>query len=38
MKNQEIADQLSLSVRTVDTQIYRALKVLKNRLKDYLSA
>lgn len=38
MKNQEIADQLSLSVRTVDTQIYRALRVLKNKLKDYLNS
>ena len=30
LKNQEI------SVRTVETQIYRALKILKSRLKDYL--
>lgn len=37
MKNQEIADTLNLSVRTVDTQIYRALRVLKNKLKDYLN-
>lgn len=37
MKNKEIAKLLSVSVRTVDTQIYRALKVLKKELKEYLS-
>lgn len=37
LKNQEIADRLDISVRTVETQIYRALKILKNRLKDYLA-
>ena len=36
LKNQEIADKLAISVRTVETQIYRALKILKSRLKDYL--
>lgn len=36
MKNQEIADILGISVRTVDTQIYNALKILKVNLKDYL--
>ena len=36
LKNQEIADKLDISVRTVETQIYRALKILKSRLKDYL--
>lgn len=36
MKNQEIADTLGISVRTVDTQIYNALKILKVNLKDYL--
>ena len=34
--NPEIAELLDLSVRTVENQIYRALKVLKNNLKDYL--
>lgn len=29
LRNQEIADQLAISVRTVETQIYRALKILK---------
>lgn len=38
LKNQEIADRLEISVRTVETQIYRALKVLKNKLKDYLAS
>ena len=33
LKNQ---DKLDISVRTVETQIYRALKILKSRLKDYL--
>ena len=36
MKNQEIADELGISVRTVDAQIYNALKVIKKELKDYL--
>lgn len=37
MKSQEIAKKMDVSVRTVETQIYRALKVLKESLKDYLS-
>lgn len=37
LKNQQIAKKLNISVRTVDTQIYRALKILKVRLKDYLA-
>ena len=36
MKNQEIADTLGISVRTVDAQIYHALKILKIKLRDYL--
>ena len=36
LKIQEIADKLDISVRTVETQIYRAHKILKSRLKDYL--
>lgn len=36
LSNKEIADQLNISVRTVENQIYRALKVLKVSLKDYL--
>lgn len=36
MKNKEIAACLSVSVRTVDTQIYRALKIMRKGLKDYL--
>lgn len=35
-KNSEIAEILSLSVRTVENQIYRALKILKKHLKNYL--
>ena len=34
--NPEIAELLDLSVRTVENQIYRALKILKKNLKDYL--
>jgi len=34
--NQEIADQLKLSKRTVETQISKALKVLRNNLSAYL--
>ncbi len=37
LKNSEIAQKMDLSVRTVETQIYRALKTLKESLKDYLT-
>lgn len=37
LKNQEIADKLSISVRTVETQIYRALKIIKTWLHDYMA-
>lgn len=33
-KNAEIADMLNISVRTVETQIYKALKSLRNTLKN----
>jgi RNA polymerase sigma-70 factor (ECF subfamily) len=36
MKSGEIAKKMNISVRTVETQLYRALKVLKELLKDYL--
>jgi len=36
MKNQEIAEALGISVRTVEAQIYNALKILKEELRDYL--
>ncbi len=36
MKNEEIAAGLSLSKRTVETQISKALKVLRVELKDYV--
>lgn len=35
--NQEIADQLGLSKRTVETQISKALKVLRKQLASYLT-
>jgi len=34
--NREIADLLGLSVKTVENQITRALKILRKRLKGYL--
>ena len=37
LKYAEIADKLGLSVKTVETQISRALSKLKIELKDYLS-
>ncbi len=37
LKYSEIADKLGLSVKTVETQMSRALFKLKNELKDYLS-
>ena len=37
LKNQEIADKLDISVRTVETQIYRALKIIRAWLHDYMA-
>ena len=36
-RNQEIADELRLSKRTVETHISQALKILRKKLLDYLS-
>ncbi|GET29864.1 RNA polymerase sigma-70 factor [Prolixibacter sp. SD074] len=36
MKNDEIAEKLNLSKRTVETHISHALKILRVKLKDYL--
>lgn len=36
-KNQEIADELKLSKRTIETHISQALKILRKKLSDYLS-
>ena len=36
LKNEEIAKQLNLSKRTVETQISKALKILRKKLADYL--
>ena len=38
LKNQEIADQLGLSKRTIELQISNALKALRKDLKPYLPA
>jgi RNA polymerase sigma-70 factor (family 1) len=35
-KNEEIATQLNLSKRTVETQISKALKILRQKLSDYM--
>ena len=35
-KVNEIAEMLELSIRTVENQIYRALKILKKNLENYL--
>jgi RNA polymerase sigma-70 factor (family 1) len=36
LKNEEIALQLNLSKRTVETQISKALKILRKKLADYM--
>lgn len=36
MNNSEIAEVLGISIRTVEAQIYSALKTLKAQLRDYL--
>ena len=36
LKYQEIADRLGLSVKTVENQMGKALKVLREKLSDYL--
>lgn len=38
LKNDEIAADLNLSKRTVETQISKALKILRKKLADYLPA
>ncbi|MDR2473868.1 MAG: RNA polymerase sigma-70 factor [Tannerella sp.] len=35
MSNRDIADKLGISIRTVENQIYSALKMLKKDLKDF---
>jgi RNA polymerase sigma-70 factor (ECF subfamily) len=35
-KNREIAEELNLSIKTVEAQISKALRSLKDDLKDYL--
>ena len=36
LKYQEIADQLNLSVKTVENQMGKALKIMREQLKEYL--
>ena len=36
MSHAEIAEELKISVRSVENQIYRTLVILKTELKDYL--
>lgn len=37
LSNQEIADHLNISVRTVESHVYKVLKLLKRSLSEYLS-
>ena len=37
LKYNEIADKLGISVKTVENQMSKALKVLREKLADYLS-
>ena len=34
--NQEISESLEISIRTVENQVYRAIKILKKNLKNYI--
>ncbi|MBX2964049.1 MAG: RNA polymerase sigma-70 factor [Cyclobacteriaceae bacterium] len=36
LKYQEIADQLNLSIKTVENQMGKALKIMREQLRDYL--
>jgi RNA polymerase sigma-70 factor, ECF subfamily len=36
LKYREIADQLDISIKTVESQMGKALKLLREELKDYL--
>lgn len=36
LKYQEIADQLNLSIKTIENQMGKALKIMRTELKDYL--
>lgn len=38
LKYQEIAEQLSISVKTVEVQMSKALQILREKLSDYLPA
>ena len=37
-KNKEIAEQLGISIRTVEVHLYKAIKALRERLKDKVYA
>ena len=36
LSNTEISESLDISIRTVENQVYRAIKILKKNLKNYL--
>ena len=36
LRYQEIADQLGLSIKTIENQIGKALRILRQELADYL--
>jgi RNA polymerase sigma-70 factor (ECF subfamily) len=35
LKNAEIASKLGLSVRTVENHIYKAIRIIREEMKDY---
>jgi RNA polymerase sigma-70 factor (family 1) len=37
-KNREIAENLNISIRTVETQISKAIRILRNKLHDYIKS
>ena len=36
LSNNEISEKLGISIRTVENQIYRAIKILRKKLKNYM--
>ena len=36
LSNSEISKKLGISIRTVENQVYRAIKILRKKLKNYM--